>query len=147
MPRVRGAAGLQRHARRRRGRQPHAAGRPRRGTARRPVPDWAVVLDLPVSQAVEQRISDETGIRIGEVAAEGSTRTNLVPSIGRAVETVPADPLGTDQTFSLTTQRWVAFLDYVDWVTGTRRAPRWRCASTPGPSTIGCPLPRPASAR
>ena len=30
-------------------------------------PTWAVVLDLPISAAVESRIGDETGIRLGEV--------------------------------------------------------------------------------
>ncbi len=85
-----------------------------------PSPTWAVVLDIPLSQAVEQRITDETGIRLGEVTAiPFGTRENMLPVAGRSVEQVPADPLGRDQTLSLTTQRWVAFLDYVDWSTGT----------------------------
>jgi phosphoserine phosphatase RsbU/P len=85
-----------------------------------PSPTWAVVLDLPLSQAVEQRITEETGIRLGEVTAiPFGTRAGMLPVAGRSVEPVPADPLGRDQTLSLTTQRWVAFLDYVDWSTGT----------------------------
>ncbi len=85
-----------------------------------PAPTWAVVLDLPLSQVVEQRIIEETGIRLGEVTAiPFGTRENLLPVAGRSVERVSPDPLGSEQTLSLTTQRWVAFLDYVDWATGT----------------------------
>ena len=35
-----------------------------------PNPTWAVVLDLPMSRVVEQRITDETGIRLGEVTVD-----------------------------------------------------------------------------
>ena len=84
-----------------------------------PTPTWAVVLDLPLSQAVEQRITDETGIRIGEVTAlPFGSRDNIIPVAGRPLEPIATDPLGRDQTLSLTTQRWVAFLDYTDWATG-----------------------------
>ena len=34
-----------------------------------PNPTWAVVLDMPLSTTIEQRIQQETGIRIGEVSA------------------------------------------------------------------------------
>ena len=85
-----------------------------------PNPTWAVVLDIPLSQVVEQRITDETGIRIGEVTAlPFGSRENVVPVTGRALEPIASDPLGREQTLSLTTQRWVAFLDYTDWTTGT----------------------------
>jgi sigma-B regulation protein RsbU (phosphoserine phosphatase) len=86
-----------------------------------PNPTWAIVLDVPLSAVVEQRITDETGIRIGEVTAlPFGSRENVLPVAGRAVEPIAADPLGREQTFSLTTQRWVAFLDYTDWATGTQ---------------------------
>jgi sigma-B regulation protein RsbU (phosphoserine phosphatase) len=86
-----------------------------------PNPTWAVVLDVPLSSLVEQRITDETGIRIGEVTAlPFGSRENVLPVAGRAIEPIAADPLGREQTFSLTTQRWVAFLDYTDWATGTQ---------------------------
>lgn len=82
-------------------------------------PTWAVVLDLPLSQAVEERITEETGIRLGEVTAlPFGARQSTLPAAGRPIEDVAPDPLGTEQTFSLTTQRWVAFLDYVDWPSG-----------------------------
>ena len=34
-----------------------------------PNPAWAVVLDMPLSTTIEQRIQQETGIRMGEVSA------------------------------------------------------------------------------
>jgi phosphoserine phosphatase RsbU/P len=86
-----------------------------------PTPTWAVVLDVPLSQVVEQRITEETGIRIGEVTAlPFGSRDSVLPVAGRAVEPIASDPLGREQTLSLTTQRWVAFLDYTDWPTGTQ---------------------------
>jgi sigma-B regulation protein RsbU (phosphoserine phosphatase) len=80
-------------------------------------PTWAVVLDLPVSLAAEQRLRDETGVQLGEISALpfGSARP---PASGRAVETRPADPLEADGASSLTSRRWVVILDYVDWETG-----------------------------
>jgi len=78
-------------------------------------PTWAVVLDLPLSTVIEQRILTETGIRMGEVTAFlGEGRK---PGLGRPFESRPPDPQNTP-IFSLATQRWVAFLDFSDWNTG-----------------------------
>lgn len=78
-------------------------------------PAWAVVLDMPLSTAIEQRITEETGIRLGEVTAFlGEGRR---PPLGRAFERRPPDPENTP-FFSLATQRWVTFLDFSDWTTG-----------------------------
>ncbi len=78
-------------------------------------PAWAVVLDMPLSTTIEQRITEETGIRMGEVTAFlGEGRR---PPLGRAFEQRPPDPENTS-VFSLATQRWVAFLDFSDWTTG-----------------------------
>jgi hypothetical protein len=30
-------------------------------------PTWAVVLDMPLSKTIEERVQQETGIRIGEI--------------------------------------------------------------------------------
>ena len=81
-------------------------------------PTWAVVLDLPISDQVEQRIQEETGIHLREVTALpfGTGRRSPVP--GRSLEPRPVDPQGSGQTLSLSTQRWVVFLDYFDWATG-----------------------------
>ena len=79
-------------------------------------PAWAVVLDMPLSTVIEQRILEETGIRMGEITALlGEGRK---PALGRVFETRPPDPQNTP-LFSLSTQRWVAFLDFADWNTGT----------------------------
>jgi sigma-B regulation protein RsbU (phosphoserine phosphatase) len=78
-------------------------------------PAWAVVLDLPLSMVIEQRILEETGIRLGEVTAFlGEGRK---PSLGRWFENRPPDPPSAP-IFSLANQRWVAFLDFADWATG-----------------------------
>ena len=81
-----------------------------------PNPAWAVVLDMPLSVAIERRIQDETGIRLGEVAALPD-RGRPLP-LGRPVEERPADADTGGPTLSLTSQRWVVFLDYHDWTTG-----------------------------
>lgn len=81
-------------------------------------PGWAVILDMPVTSVITERIREETGIRLGEVSALpfGDRRARL-PS-GRTLEAGlqvtdegrPRDAfIGPD---------WVAFLDYVDWETG-----------------------------
>jgi sigma-B regulation protein RsbU (phosphoserine phosphatase) len=78
-------------------------------------PAWAVVLDMPLSMAIEQRILDETGIRMGEITAE--LDEGRKPSLGRPFEHRPLDPQDTP-VLSLSAQRWVAFLDFADWNTG-----------------------------
>ncbi len=80
-----------------------------------PNPAWAVVLDMPLSAVIEQRILDETGIRMGEVTAFTGEGRQPIP--GRSFEVRPPDPQNTP-LFSLATQRWVAFLDFSDWTTG-----------------------------
>ncbi len=79
-------------------------------------PAWAVVLDLPLSTVIEQRILEETGIRMGEITAlPGEGRK---PPLGRSFERRPPDLQNTPM-LSLSTQHWVAFLDVSDWSTGT----------------------------
>ncbi|MCC7126035.1 MAG: SpoIIE family protein phosphatase [Acidobacteria bacterium] len=81
-------------------------------------PTWAVVLDLPMSRVVEERMRAETGIRVGEVTASPfGDRESSLPGAGRALE--PSDPeVVADGTWSPRSPTWVAFLDYVDWTTG-----------------------------
>lgn len=78
-------------------------------------PAWAVVLDMPLSMAIEQRILDETGVRMGEITAE--PEEGRKPPLGRAFESRPPEPPNTP-VLSLSTQHWVAFLDFADWPTG-----------------------------
>ena len=79
-----------------------------------PNPTWAVVLDLPLSVAVETRILQETGIRLG---AFGGVRL-VEPRPGRNFEPRPELPVRDELSFSLANQPGVAFLDYQDWTTG-----------------------------
>ncbi|HYE86894.1 MAG TPA: SpoIIE family protein phosphatase [Vicinamibacterales bacterium] len=80
-----------------------------------PNPTWAVILDLPMSKTVEQRIQDETGIRLDEITA--FLARGVTPVVGRAIEERPA-PQEDGPMFSVQQARWVVFLDHVDWATG-----------------------------
>jgi phosphoserine phosphatase RsbU/P len=78
-------------------------------------PTWAVILDMPMSNAIERRIQEETGIRLGQITA--FIGRGLQPVTGRLIEDRPAiDDAGP--TISLQQSRWVLFLDHVDWPTG-----------------------------
>jgi sigma-B regulation protein RsbU (phosphoserine phosphatase) len=78
-------------------------------------PTWAVVLDMPMTAAIEQRIEEETGIRLGEISA--FVARGPQPVTGRAVE-VRRPLLDDGPALSLRQARWVVFLDHVDWPTG-----------------------------
>jgi sigma-B regulation protein RsbU (phosphoserine phosphatase) len=80
-----------------------------------PNPAWAVVLDMPLSTTIEQRIQQETGIRMGEVSAWLGSGTR--PVTGQPVEDRPVEP-DAGPSLSLRQARWVVFLDHVDWDTG-----------------------------
>jgi sigma-B regulation protein RsbU (phosphoserine phosphatase) len=80
-----------------------------------PNPTWAVILDMPLSTAIEQRIRQETGIRVGEVSA--ILASGVQPVIGRPIEDRPIDEDDGPQ-LSLRQARWVVFLDHVDWDSG-----------------------------
>ena len=80
-----------------------------------PNPTWAVVLDMPLSTTIEQRIQQETGIRMDEVTA--FLARGVTPTAGRAIEDRPTDE-DDGPILSLRQARWVVFLDHVDWATG-----------------------------
>jgi sigma-B regulation protein RsbU (phosphoserine phosphatase) len=80
-----------------------------------PNPTWAVVLDMPLSTTIEERIQQETGIRLGEVTA--FLARGIQPVSGHAIEDRPTEK-DDGPTLSLRQARWVVFLDHVDWVTG-----------------------------
>ena len=80
-----------------------------------PSPTWAVILDMPLTTTIEQRIQLETGIRVGEVSA--ILAGGVQPVIGRPLEDRPIDEDDGPQ-LSLRQARWVVFLDHVDWATG-----------------------------
>ena len=54
-----------------------------------PNPTWAVILDMPLSTTIEQRIQQETGIRMGEITA--LLARGVQPVLGRAIEDRPLD--------------------------------------------------------
>jgi len=78
-------------------------------------PTWAVVLDMPMSTTLEQRIQQDTGIRLGEISA--FLARGVQPVAGRSIEERPAE---TEEgpILSLRQARWVVFLNHVDWPTG-----------------------------
>jgi sigma-B regulation protein RsbU (phosphoserine phosphatase) len=82
-------------------------------------PTWALVLDLPMTTAVERRIREETGILLGEASVMPIDDSARQLPHGRALE--PASPPldGVSQAF--TGPQWVVFLDYVDWESGAAR--------------------------
>jgi serine phosphatase RsbU (regulator of sigma subunit) len=80
-----------------------------------PKPTWAVVLDMPMSTVIEERIRQETGIRMGEITASPARGARL--AVGHPFEDRPIDEDDGPQ-LSLRRARWVVFLDYVDWLTG-----------------------------
>jgi phosphoserine phosphatase RsbU/P len=79
-----------------------------------PAPRWAVIVDLPFTTAIEQRLRDETGIELGEITALGSMALLDALPAGRALE--PRTPRDDDGP-SLG-EGWVAFLEHVDWTSG-----------------------------
>jgi len=79
-------------------------------------PQWAVTVDLPVSQEVRAAMAVVTGLAIGEV---GSNDPQWRPDlIGRRVASVTPGDDGRDTGQGLFSASWLAFLDAVDWSTG-----------------------------
>lgn len=73
-------------------------------------PQWAAVVDVPFSVAIEERLREETGIRVGEVAP--NLRVRLLE--GQEIEARPA----VDADDTRLGQQWVTPLDLHDWETG-----------------------------
>jgi phosphoserine phosphatase RsbU/P len=80
-------------------------------------PQWAVVVDLPFTNAIEERLHDETGIRLGETTALSYNDPSLVPPRGTLLEERPKDTSAATTTFG---EGWVAFLDVHHWETGAK---------------------------
>ena len=79
-------------------------------------PTWAVVLDLPISAAVEERMAIETGIRSARsIGCRSTIPPALAPGSRTDVRTDSATSAGlTDQLL----RRWVVLLEHLDWATG-----------------------------
>ncbi|MEO7156078.1 MAG: hypothetical protein ABI039_00870, partial [Vicinamibacterales bacterium] len=67
-------------------------------------PTWAVILDMPLSTTMEQRIQQETGIRLGEISAVRPG--GVQPVAGHPIEDRPGDQ-DDSPPLSLTQARWV----------------------------------------
>ena len=76
-------------------------------------PQWAVIVDMPFTPVIEERLREETGIRLGEVSTAFDDPTVSNPR-GRMLYTRP------ERTENSTAfgEGWVAFLDVQHWETG-----------------------------
>lgn len=77
-------------------------------------PQWAVVVDLPFTNAIEERLREETGIRLGDTTALSYEDRSIVIPRGQLLE---PRPQGADSATTLG-EGWVAFLDVHHWETG-----------------------------
>ncbi|MGE0363600.1 MAG: PP2C family protein-serine/threonine phosphatase [Vicinamibacterales bacterium] len=79
-------------------------------------PTWAVVLDLPISAAVEERIARETGIRLGSIDRVPIDEAPAL-ALGRPAEARPAPPPPGSTTDQIL-RRWVLLVEHLDWASG-----------------------------
>ena len=75
-------------------------------------PQWAAIVDVPISMAIEERLREETGIRLGDVTPTDA-RVKVPP--GGALEQRPAAPAESATGLG---QGWVTPFDVRDWDTG-----------------------------
>jgi sigma-B regulation protein RsbU (phosphoserine phosphatase) len=76
-------------------------------------PRWAVVVDLPITTFIQERLREETGVRMGDV-----TLSDLRGQLPRGESLEPPMPAATDEaSFG---PDWVAPFDVYEWETGTR---------------------------
>ncbi|MGE0815238.1 MAG: PP2C family protein-serine/threonine phosphatase [Vicinamibacterales bacterium] len=80
-------------------------------------PGWAVVLDLPISDAVERRLQQETGIQFGAITDTPEDTTPPVTARGRALDARPVVDFGSGVVAQLL-RRWVVVIEHRDWRTG-----------------------------
>jgi phosphoserine phosphatase RsbU/P len=78
-------------------------------------PQWAVIVDLPITNSIEERLREETGIRLGDVSALAYDDPRIVIPQGRVLERRLRDPASDSTTLG---EGWVAFLDVQHWETG-----------------------------
>jgi sigma-B regulation protein RsbU (phosphoserine phosphatase) len=82
---------------------------------------WSVVVDLPVSGSVAERLREKTGIRVGGLAVASTPANAVQPSAAREVQAAPG-PAEPDASLRPVTSLWfdhsVAMLEVTDWQTG-----------------------------
>jgi sigma-B regulation protein RsbU (phosphoserine phosphatase) len=76
-------------------------------------PQWAAIVDLPFTNAIEERLREETGIRLGRATALAYNDPTIATPRGNLLEERPAEPDTT--TFG---EDWVTVLDVHHWETG-----------------------------
>ncbi len=87
-----------------------------------PAPPFAVVVDIPLNDAIASRVRDETGIRLGRASVVLTGRDDVQPAEGRPeVAALPAArALSATDLFS-----WVTLIEYTDWKTGRTAPVTW----------------------
>ncbi len=78
-------------------------------------PAWAVVVDVPFTAAIEERLQEETGIRLGAATALPYAAAGVVTPRGRLLDARP--PVTAESALPLG-EGWVVFLDVRHWNTG-----------------------------
>jgi sigma-B regulation protein RsbU (phosphoserine phosphatase) len=76
-------------------------------------PHWAAIVDLPFTNAIEERLRAETGIRLGRATALAYGDPSIATPRGNLLEDRPVEPDTT--TFG---EDWVTVLDVHHWETG-----------------------------
>ncbi len=71
-----------------------------------------LLVDVPLGDTLLRRLGEETGTQIGDMAA--------LPAAGGGAATGVAGAESRPQSRLTDVLRWVAFLDYTDWVSGER---------------------------
>jgi serine phosphatase RsbU (regulator of sigma subunit) len=77
-----------------------------------PSPRYAVVLDIPLNEAMAARLREETGIELRNVSVMGGNGAR--PMLGRP----DAPRAQRAESAAGGFQQWVVFLDYTDWASG-----------------------------
>ena len=78
-------------------------------------PQWAAIVDLPFTNAIEARLRDETGIRLGDVSALAYSDSRVADAARTPLEARVAGQRPHDGRVR---RGWVAFLDVRHWQTG-----------------------------
>ena len=81
-------------------------------------PTWAVIVDVPFTVAIEQRLREETGIGLGEITALGFEDPRLQYPMGRMLEPRVLPP--EEETSTPFGRDWVTLLDVHEWETGAQ---------------------------
>jgi sigma-B regulation protein RsbU (phosphoserine phosphatase) len=79
-------------------------------------PEWATIVDLPVTMLLRERLREETGVRLGDVAPPPSDQwVGRIPD-GRALE--PRQAIDDSEDATTLGSSWVSLLDVRDWESG-----------------------------